>query len=90
MIRRLTGVSPRDCSCLARSRMALKAWRTELARDVGLPAYTILHDKTLHALAALRPKTTAELLTVPGIGPSNCEKYGAVLLGVMGESSPRA
>ncbi|MCZ6785925.1 MAG: ATP-dependent DNA helicase, partial [Planctomycetota bacterium] len=36
---------------------ALKAWRTELARDVGLPAYTILHDKTLHALAALRPKT---------------------------------
>src|SRR6202044_3765085 len=48
---------------------ALRAWRAEAARAAGIPAYVVLHDATLAALASLQPRTSAELLRVPGLGP---------------------
>jgi ATP-dependent DNA helicase RecQ len=62
---------------------ALRAWRAEQAKAQGVPAYVILHDKTLHELAARRPATAAELLDVPGIGQAKAERYGAGLLAVV-------
>ncbi len=63
---------------------ALRTWRAELAREQGVPAYVILHDKTLRELAMRRPANTDELLTVPGIGQAKAERYGETLLGLMG------
>jgi ATP-dependent DNA helicase RecQ len=31
------------------------SWRSEKAREQGVPAYVILHDRTLHEIAALLP-----------------------------------
>ena len=62
---------------------ALRAWRAELARAQGVPAYVILHDRTLRELAARRPATADELLEVPGIGDAKAERYGAALLGLL-------
>jgi len=59
---------------------ALRAWRAAQARAQGVPAYVILHDKTLHELAAARPASREELLDVPGIGQAKAERYGADLL----------
>jgi ATP-dependent DNA helicase RecQ len=59
---------------------ALRAWRAAQARAQGVPAYVILHDKTLHELAAARPASRVELLDVPGIGQAKAERYGADLL----------
>jgi len=59
---------------------ALKAWRTERARDQAVPAYVVFPDRTLHALAAQRPGTMEELLEVPGIGPARAEAIGAAVL----------
>ena len=59
---------------------ALRQWRAATAREQGVPAYVILHDRTLHELASLRPRTPDELLTIAGIGAAKAERYGAALL----------
>ncbi|HEY8856205.1 MAG TPA: DNA helicase RecQ [Rugosibacter sp.] len=62
---------------------ALRIWRSERAREQGVPAYVILHDRTLFELAARRPHSTDELLDVPGIGQAKADRYGESLLGVL-------
>jgi ATP-dependent DNA helicase RecQ len=62
---------------------ALRQWRAATAREQGVPAYVILHDRTLHELASLRPQTADELLTVAGIGAAKAERYGAALLAAL-------
>ncbi|MFZ2512064.1 MAG: DNA helicase RecQ [Gordonia sp. (in: high G+C Gram-positive bacteria)] len=62
---------------------ALRRWRTSVATEAGIPPYTVFHDKTLVAIAELRPATTDELLTVSGIGAAKAEKYGEAVLEVL-------
>ena len=62
---------------------ALRAWRSTLAREQGLPAYVILHDKTLRELAETQPSSLEELLQVSGIGESKAARYGLALLEVI-------
>jgi DNA helicase-2/ATP-dependent DNA helicase PcrA len=62
---------------------ALHAWRAEVARAAGIPAYVVLHDATVTALASLRPHTTDELLRVPGLGPVKASRYGPTLLSLL-------
>ena len=62
---------------------ALKAWRGEVAREHNLPAYVIFHDATLAAIAALAPKTLAELQGISGIGAKKLDAYGTEVLRVL-------
>ncbi|MDO8347564.1 MAG: DNA helicase RecQ [Rugosibacter sp.] len=72
-------VSPADAPLVA----ALRAWRSALARAQGVPAYVILHDRTLHELAARRPASHDALLAIPGIGQAKIERYGETLLATL-------
>jgi DNA helicase-2/ATP-dependent DNA helicase PcrA len=58
----------------------LRDWRRDQARSQGVPAYVVFNDKTLQALASMRPSTTESLLGVPGIGPAKLEAYGEDLI----------
>ena len=62
---------------------ALKAWRSEVAREHNLPAYVIFHDSTLIALAELAPRSLAELEGVSGMGSKKLQAYGQEVLRVM-------
>ena len=62
---------------------ALRAWRAERAREQGVPAYVIMHDRSLHDLAARRPASRDELLGVPGIGQAKANRYGDELLKIL-------
>jgi len=64
---------------------ALRAWRAGAARAAGVPAHVLLHDATLAALAAARPRTPEQLLAVPGLGPVKVARYGTVLLDLVAE-----
>ncbi|MFC6617583.1 DNA helicase RecQ [Deinococcus radiophilus] len=64
---------------------ALRQWRGEQAREQGVPAYIILDNKTLAAIAALRPGSLATLSTVSGVGAKKLEQYGQAVLDVLGE-----
>ncbi len=63
----------------------LRAWRATAARAAGIPAYVVLHDATLGALASRPPRTAAELLTVPGLGPVKASRYGPTLLSLLSD-----
>jgi superfamily II DNA helicase RecQ len=56
---------------------ALRRWRLAEAKRRGVPAFRIFSDQVLKAVAAQRPATAAELLSIPGIGIATVEKYGA-------------
>jgi DNA topoisomerase-3 len=60
----------------------LKKWRLSEARREGVPAFRVLHDRTLLAIAAARPRDTAGLLGVPGMGPALLKRYGDKILGI--------
>lgn len=62
---------------------ALKAWRRSMATEKSLPPYIIAHDKTLEAVAAMRPQTEQDLLRVPGFGAKKVEAYGTDLLRIV-------
>jgi ATP-dependent DNA helicase RecQ len=66
---------------------ALRAWRRERAAREDVPAFVVLHDSTLLALAAARPRDRAALAEVPGIGAAKLERFGAELLAVMEEAA---
>ncbi len=55
---------------------ALRNWRLAEAKRLGVPAFRILTDRALQAMATSRPVTAAELLAIPGIGIATVEKYG--------------
>lgn len=61
----------------------LRQWRTDEARRLDRPAYTVLADRALDEVATLRPATIAELARVRGIGPVKLDAYGQVLLGLV-------
>jgi len=58
----------------------LKEWRTAEAKRLGVPAYLVLHDRTLNALARSRPRNPSELLKVEGMGPSKIGRFGSAIL----------
>ena len=65
----------------------LRSWRMAEAKRRGVPAFRIISDKTLEALAAGRPATTRELLSIPGIGMSTVEKHGAQIYRILHEGA---
>ena len=58
----------------------LKAWRLEEARTQAVPAYVILHDRTLAEIASTRPQDMTALSMIGGIGAKKLERYGSALL----------
>jgi ATP-dependent DNA helicase RecQ len=61
----------------------LRTWRSERAREQGVPAYVILHDRALYEIAALLPDSVQALLAVPGIGLAKADRYGKDLLAIV-------
>ncbi|HSU82486.1 MAG TPA: ATP-dependent DNA helicase RecQ, partial [Thermoanaerobaculia bacterium] len=68
---------------------ALKLWRRAEAARRRVPAFRILTDRAVAALAATRPRTESDLLNVPGIGPTIVQKYGREILGIVGSGGLR-
>src|SRR5581483_8608652 len=66
---------------------ALRAWRLQVAREHGVPAYTVFHDSTLEEIARRRPGSTEELRAVSGVGAVKLERYGSAVLGVVQDAA---
>ncbi|HWZ88921.1 MAG TPA: RecQ family ATP-dependent DNA helicase, partial [Polyangiaceae bacterium] len=64
----------------------LRAWRLAEAKRKHVPAFRILTNRALVAIAEARPASTAALRSVPGLGPKLLHAYGAQLLGLCARS----
>ncbi len=58
----------------------LREWRTAEAKRLGVPAYVVLHDRTLQAISLARPANPAQLLGIGGIGAAKAERFGEAIL----------
>ena len=70
------GLSASDNALLDR----LKAWRLAEARAQAVPAFVILHDRTLAEIARQRPDGIAAIAAIAGIGAKKLERYGPALV----------
>jgi len=62
---------------------ALKAWR--LGAAAGKPAYTVANNRTLSAIAAIRPASEEGLLEIGGVGPAFISKFAPEVLAIVAE-----
>ncbi len=66
---------------------ALREWRRGVASETDKPAFTVLSDATLAAIAEVRPTSTAQLARVNGIGPAKIDRYGATILEIVAQAA---
>ena len=59
---------------------ALRRRRSELAKAQQVAAYVVFADKTLLDMVRLKPKTTAEMGAVHGVGEAKLRQYGQIFL----------
>jgi ATP-dependent DNA helicase RecQ len=58
----------------------LKAWRLAEARAQSVPAFVILHDRTLAEIARQRPHDLPAMGSIGGIGAKKLARYGPALV----------
>ncbi|WP_029252311.1 ATP-dependent DNA helicase UvrD2 [Paraoerskovia marina] len=61
----------------------LREWRRTVAAETDKPAFTVLVDAALAAIAETRPTSNAALARINGIGPAKIEKYGASVIAIV-------
>ncbi|WP_394822647.1 RecQ family ATP-dependent DNA helicase [Pendulispora albinea] len=61
----------------------LRAHRSEVAKERGVPAYVIAPNRTLVELAQQRPRTMGALSGIHGFGPARIAEYGEGFLAVL-------
>lgn len=66
---------------------ALRARRSKLAKEQGVPPYVIFHDSTLIDMVMRQPQSLQEMSTVAGIGESKLARYGEAFLAVILDQS---
>ncbi|RLT19018.1 MAG: RecQ family ATP-dependent DNA helicase [Planctomycetota bacterium] len=65
----------------------LRKWRRQIAEARGKPAWTILDDKALRAIAREKPDSPAALLRCKGIGEKRLADFGSEILDLVGGGS---
>ncbi|RZS47400.1 DNA helicase RecQ [Sphaerotilus mobilis] len=63
---------------------ALRAWRSEVAREHNLPAYIVFNDATLAEMAHRLPASLSALADIGGVGAKKLDAYGSEILRVLG------
>ncbi|MDO5719456.1 MAG: ATP-dependent DNA helicase UvrD2 [Actinomycetaceae bacterium] len=68
----------------------LSEWRSQTATELSYSDYQVMTDRVLHAIADVKPRTLIQLGTVPGVGETKLERYGAQVLAVIRQATGRA
>jgi DNA helicase-2/ATP-dependent DNA helicase PcrA len=61
----------------------LETWRAQAARVARVAPEAVLDDRTLHAIAQVRPRSPQDLEGVPGLGPVKAARFGDALLAAL-------
>ncbi|MDD4713107.1 MAG: HRDC domain-containing protein, partial [Bacteroidales bacterium] len=63
----------------------IKQWRNEKAKELNMPVYLILPQKSIMELSIKLPQTPAELKAVKGFGDKKVQRFGAELLEIISD-----
>ena len=61
----------------------LRHWRSQKAQTLGVPAFWVLHNRVLEAIASQNPRTLGELGGVRGIGARKVEQFGQEIIDIV-------
>ncbi len=61
----------------------LRQLRKQIADEKGVPAFVIMNDKVLSAIAARKPQNESEFGMIPGIGTYKREQYAEAFIAVI-------
>ena len=67
-------------------REQLRLWRTRTSKEKGVPAYVILHDKSIDGIVAARPSDEESLKRVFGIGDAKIRQYKDEILTLVSDN----
>jgi ATP-dependent DNA helicase RecQ len=67
----------------------MKDWRAAVARNMGVPAFTVIPDGVLSAIAEVRPQNRLDLARIRGVGPRLLAKFADDLLRLCGNGGSR-
>jgi DNA topoisomerase III len=76
-------VQPADTQTVARAEAALKSWRLAEAKRREVPAFRILSDKALRAIAERHPQSESELLEISGVGAKIVTNYANAIFRIL-------
>ncbi len=68
----------------------LRKWRRRVAEARGKPAWTVLDDKALRAIARHKPASPAALLRCKGIGEKRLADFGPAILDLVAGREPES
>lgn len=61
----------------------LTEWRAKKSKELGIPAYCIMWQKTLNAIAEALPTNKSELVLMPNFGLTKVKKYGKEIIEII-------
>lgn len=61
--------------------------RTKVSKEEGCPPYMVFSNRALEGMARCLPKSRAELLEIPGVGPAKVEQYADKFLQLIQETA---
>ncbi len=64
----------------------LKQLRVDIAREEGVPAYVVFHDRSLMDMASRKPRSLDALVACHGVGAGKLARYGARFLEALNET----
>ena len=67
---------------------SLERWRESVAETMGVPAYTVIPDGVLQAIAGAQPQSRLDLARIRGVGPRTLAKFGDDILRFFPGSQP--
>ncbi|MBA3520889.1 MAG: ATP-dependent DNA helicase RecQ [Gemmatimonadales bacterium] len=90
----LEALGKSSCRCVAEpsspARLALEAWRRQVAFGMGVPPYAVLRDGVLRAIATADITTREQLARIPGLGPRAYAKFADDILRIVAGPPPQA
>ena len=61
----------------------LRAWRSQVAKERGRPAFTVFADATLRDIAVVKPTSLPQLSLIRGVGATKLQDYGGPVLALL-------
>jgi hypothetical protein len=82
---RRSGVRDEDTLTPEQEHLAdrLKEWRRQKAKEDGIPAYRVLTNRQIVALALACPRSPEDVESVDGIGPATVRRHGEAIAEVL-------
>ena len=69
---------------------SLREWRSERAREDGIPVFLIASNRMLADVVLMKPVSLKQLREINGFGEGKVKRYGADLLGMLPSESGAA